>query len=115
MHGKTYAGMMVVGLAVAAGAAFAAGGGDPGVKAQIAAERKGSAGVFETALAATEAKAWESPKGGTLPYRLHVPAKPVQGRRYPLVVHMHGAGSWGTNNVDQIRTGGAPNDPLRNF
>ena len=93
--------------AAATGCATVAAGGEVGVKAQIAAERKGCAGVFETALSATEAKVWESPKGGTLPYRLHVPAKPVPGRRYPLVVHMHGAGSWGTNNVDQIRTGGA--------
>ena len=84
--------------------AFAA---DDGVKAQIASERKGNAQVFETALAATEAKKWISPTGGTLPYRLHVPAKPEPGKLYPLVIHMHGAGSWGTNNVDQIKTGGA--------
>ncbi len=80
---------------------------DGGVKAQIASERKGNAQVFETALAATEAKTWKSPNGGTLPYRLHLPAKPEAGKLYPLVVHMHGAGSWGTNNVDQIKTGGA--------
>lgn len=80
---------------------------DGGVKAQIASERKGNAQVFETALAATEAKKWRSPNGGTLPYRLHVPAKPEPGKLYPLVIHMHGAGSWGTNNVDQIKTGGA--------
>ena len=84
--------------------AFAA---DDGVKAQIASERKGNALVFETALAATEAKTWKSPNGGTLPYRLHLPAKPEAGKLYPLVIHMHGAGSWGTNNVDQIKTGGA--------
>lgn len=41
--------------------AFAA---DDGVKAQIASERKGKAQVFETALAATEAKKWKSPTGG---------------------------------------------------
>ena len=53
---------------------------DGGVKAQIASERKGNAQVFETALAATEAKTWKSPNGGTLPYRLHVPAKPESGK-----------------------------------
>ena len=74
---------------------------------QIASERKGSVKVFETALSETEARIWKSPSGGTLPYRLHIPARFEPGRRYPLVIHMHGAGSWGTNNVDQIRTGGA--------
>ena len=92
----------VVALALAPGAV-----GAPRVKAQIASERKGKAESFETARAATEAKTWKSPNGGTLPYRLHVPAKPEAGKLYPLVIHMHGAGSWGTNNVDQIKTGGA--------
>ena len=71
------------------------------------AERVGREESFRAALGATEAKTWESPEGGTLPYRLHVPAKPEPGRLYPLVVHMHGAGSRGTNNLDQIRNGGA--------
>ena len=102
----------VAGLAVAVAAVVALAlapeaVGAPRVKAQIASERQGKAESFETALAATEAKTWKSPNGGTLPYRLHVPAKPEPGKLYPLVVHMHGAGSWGTNNVDQIRTGGA--------
>ena len=93
--------------AVFAASAGNAGGGKSGIKAQIASERKGNTAAFEAAFAATEAKTWKSPNGGTLPYRLHVPAKPEPGRLYPLVVHMHGAGSWGTNNVDQIRNGGA--------
>jgi len=41
------------------------------------------------------------------PYRFHAPAKVEPGKRYPLVVLMHGAGSRGTNNVNQIRNGGA--------
>ena len=97
-------------FAVVTLAAFAAqptNRGNSDIKAQIAAERKGDTKVFEEALAATEAKVWNSADGKTLPYRLHVPAKPEPGRMYPLVVHMHGVGSWGTNNVDQIRTGGA--------
>ena len=84
--------------------AFAA---DGGIKAQNVVERKGNTNVFEEVIAATEAKIWKSADGKTLPYRLHVPAKPEPGRLYPLVVHMHGAGSWGTNNIDQIRIGGA--------
>ena len=70
-------------------AAPSANDGASGIKAQIAAERKGSAKVFEEALAATEAKVWKSTDGKTLPYRLHLPAKPERGRLYPLVVHMH--------------------------
>ena len=74
---------------------------------QIAAERLGSKKAFEVACAVTEAKVWNSADGGMLPYRLHVPAKLDPDRRYPMVIHMHGAGSRGTNNLDQIRTGGA--------
>ena len=72
-----------------------------------AAERKGKKSSMKIALAMTEAKMWKSPNGETLPYRLHVPSNPEQGRRYPLVVHMHGAGSRGTNNLNQVKTGGA--------
>lgn len=71
------------------------------------AERIGNQESFKAALAVTTPKMWESPKGGTLPYRMHVPAKMESGRIYPLVIHMHGAGSRGTNNLNQIRTGGA--------
>lgn len=71
------------------------------------AERIGREESFRAALGVTEAKTWESPNGGTLPYRLHVPVQTKAGRLYPLVVHMHGAGSRGTNNLDQIRNGGA--------
>ena len=74
---------------------------------QIAAERLGAKNAFEVARAVTEAKVWNGADGGTLPYRLHVPATLDRARRYPMVVHMHGAGSRGTNNLDQIRTGGA--------
>ena len=99
---------IVTAACIFAGPALAATGGDKsGTKAQIASERKGNTKVFEEARAATEAKTWKSPNGGTLPYRLHLPAKPEPGKLYPLVIHMHGAGSWGTNNVDQIKTGGA--------
>ena len=55
----------------------------------------------------TEPKIWRAADGATLPYRLHLPAQAEAGRRYPLVIHMHGAGSRGTNNVDQVKTGGS--------
>ena len=98
---------MVVAVVAVAAASTALSAKNAGVKAQIASERKGNAKVFEEACATTEAKTWKSPNGGNLPYRLHVPAKLEPGKLYPLVIHMHGAGSWGTNNVDQIKTGGA--------
>ncbi len=105
-HNTKVKGIVVVVAAMAASstALFAKDAG--GVKAQIASERKGNTNVFEEARAATVAKTWKSPNGEELPYRLHVPAEPQPGKLYPLVIHMHGAGSWGTNNVDQIKTGG---------
>lgn len=59
------------------------------------------------AMRLTEAKIWKSANGETLPYRLHVPAKPQAGKTYPLMIHMHGAGSRGTNNKSQIEVGGS--------
>jgi len=72
-----------------------------------AAERQGNKVAFEAALAATTPEIWKSPNGGTLPYRMHIPGKMETGRTYPLVIHMHGAGSRGANNLNQIRNGGA--------
>ena len=74
---------------------------------EISAERRGKPATAGIAQRVTKPMIWKGADGGTLPYRLHVPARPEPGRLYPLVVHMHGAGSRGTNNVDQIRTGGA--------
>lgn len=76
-------------------------------KQEIAAERHGRASTFEVACRLTKPRIWTGADGDVLPYRLHVPEKAEPGRRYPLVIHMHGAGSRGTNNLDQIRTGGA--------
>lgn len=53
----------------------------------------------------TEAKTWTDAGGKTFRYRWHAPAKIEQGRKYPLVVLMHGAGERGTNNVDQLAIG----------
>ena len=40
--------------------------------------------------------------GATLPYRLLRPAKVEEGKRYPLVVFLHGAGERGTDNEKQL-------------
>jgi predicted peptidase len=41
--------------------------------------------------------------GETMPYRLFTPAGPDAGRKYPLVVFLHGAGGSGTDNVKQLQ------------
>ena len=40
--------------------------------------------------------------GATLPYRLLSPETPAAGKRYPLVIFLHGAGERGTNNESQL-------------
>jgi len=42
-------------------------------------------------------------KGERMPYRLFRPARLQPGRRYPLVVFLHGAGGSGTDNVKQLQ------------
>jgi len=42
-------------------------------------------------------------KGERMPYRLFTPARLEPGRRYPLVVFLHGAGGSGTDNVKQLQ------------
>jgi predicted peptidase len=42
-------------------------------------------------------------KGERMPYRLFTPARLEPGRRYPLVVFLHGAGGSGTDNVRQLQ------------
>jgi predicted peptidase len=37
-----------------------------------------------------------------LPYRLFVPAGYDSSKRYPLVLYLHGAGGWGTDNVRHL-------------
>lgn len=55
----------------------------------------------------TEPKIWTSADGSTLPYRLHLPKRTEPGRTYPLVLHLHGAGSRGTDNRNQLNVGGS--------
>ncbi|MBP1604346.1 MAG: hypothetical protein H6Q09_1518 [Acidobacteria bacterium] len=42
-------------------------------------------------------------KGERMPYRLFAPARLEPGRRYPLVVFLHGSGGGGTDNVKQLQ------------
>jgi predicted peptidase len=44
-----------------------------------------------------------SAKGERMPYRLFAPARLEPGRRYPLVVFLHGSGGGGTDNVKQLQ------------
>src|SRR5438270_5865084 len=55
------------------------------------------------ALAAEpDAKEYRSADGKTLPYRLVRPAATEPGRKYPLVLFLHGAGERGTDNAKQL-------------
>jgi predicted peptidase len=42
-------------------------------------------------------------RGERMPYRLFTPERPEPGRRYPLVVFLHGAGGSGTDNLKQLQ------------
>ena len=63
--------------------------------------------AFALAAIVEESKpcVWQGEAGLSLPYRLRLPAELAPGARYPLVVHLHGAGSRGTNNVAQLNMG----------
>ena len=43
--------------------------------------------------------------GATLPYRILLPANIEAGKKYPLVVFLHGAGERGTDNALQLKSG----------
>jgi predicted peptidase len=42
-------------------------------------------------------------RGERMPYRLFTPARPEPGRRYPLIVFLHGAGGSGADNLKQLQ------------
>jgi hypothetical protein len=44
-----------------------------------------------------------SPSGERMPYRLFTPVRLEPGRRYPLIVFLHGAGGSGTDNQKQLQ------------
>jgi predicted peptidase len=37
-----------------------------------------------------------------LPYRFYIPKNMQTGKKYPLILFLHGAGDWGTNNRSQL-------------
>lgn len=43
--------------------------------------------------------------GETFPYRMSAPQFPAAGRRYPLILFLHGSGECGTDNLKQIKVG----------
>jgi predicted peptidase len=43
--------------------------------------------------------------GETFPYRLGAPQFPEAGKKYPLILFLHGSGECGTDNLKQIRVG----------
>ena len=50
----------------------------------------------------TVPRIWKSADGGVFRYRFHAPSTVEDGKSYPLVIFMHGAGERGTNNVAQL-------------
>src|SRR5262245_49327928 len=50
-------------------------------------------------------KTFSGTKGGTLPYRLLKPEPYEEGKVYPLVVFLHGAGERGNDNEAQLKHG----------
>ena len=60
-----------------------------------------SAGQPET----LESGSWQAPNGLTFPYRWHAPEEPAPGKRYPLVLFLHGAGERGDDNQAQLKHG----------
>ena len=52
-----------------------------------------------------EAREFSSADGAKLPYRLLQPANIEAGKKYPLVIFLHGAGERGTDNAAQLKNG----------
>ncbi|MBP5320449.1 MAG: prolyl oligopeptidase family serine peptidase [Kiritimatiellae bacterium] len=44
-------------------------------------------------------------QGQILPYRLSAPQFPKKGKKYPIILFLHGSGECGTNNYTQTKTG----------
>ena len=57
---------------------------------------------------ATEPKVFVCRDGAEFLYRWHAPAKAEPGKKYPLVITLHGSGERGTNNVAQLSWGVTP-------
>jgi predicted peptidase len=64
-----------------------------------------SPGLARTGADLFVARTYRNARAQTLPYRLFTPEQQQPGRKYPLVLWLHGAGGRGTDNLRQI-TGG---------
>lgn len=53
----------------------------------------------------TVAKTFKAPDGTEVLYRYSAPEKIEEGKKYPLVLFLHGAGERGTDNLAQIKHG----------
>ena len=53
----------------------------------------------------TEPREWKQGEQSALPYRWHAPATREAGRKYPLVLFLHGAGERGADNSVQLKHG----------
>ena len=51
---------------------------------------------------AFEARSWKINASKSIPYRLFVPKNRVPGRKYPMMLALHGAGERGNNNTSQL-------------
>jgi len=60
------------------------------------------AGDYQELVERLDKRVYSNPSGGSLPYRLFVPAKYDRQQKYPLVVFFHGAGERGTDNSRQL-------------
>ena len=48
------------------------------------------------------AEVWKSPNGGSIKYRYRLPAKIEEGKKYPILFFLHGAGGRGVDNKGQL-------------
>ena len=64
--------------------------------------RAGAADAPGDPVAVTEAGVYRTPSGESLNYRLYKPPQMKKGRRYPLILFLHGAGERGNNNTSQL-------------
>lgn len=55
-----------------------------------------------------EAREWKAPDGIKVKYRWHAPESLEQGKTYPLVLFLHGAGERGEDNIAQLGLGVVP-------
>ena len=98
MGKKTVLAVVVVGVVVVALAIAAFGW------RRYVSNRPPAPSAYSVQLASkmTEASFQLAGTSFSLPYRLHVPPTLEPGRKYPLVVYLHGAGDNGSDNVRQL-------------